>query len=58
MRKENTEMRGLLKQNEIIINKNIDSLKSERALNERLLEALESHLGPGVNLEDFVRGLE
>lgn len=40
IRRENQQLRTLLKQNEVIIAKNIDQLKEEKKLNLRLCQAL------------------
>ena len=58
LRIENSKMRGMLKQNEIIISKNLEQFKYERSLNKRILEALQLHIGSAVNIEEFVRGLQ
>lgn len=58
LRIENSKMRGMLKQNEIIISKNLEQFKYERSLNKRILEALQLHIGSALNIEEFVRGLQ
>ena len=59
LRKENAELRQLLKQNESIIQQNIAALKSEKLLQARLFAAIIPYLaGPVDSLASLVEGLE